>query len=95
MKAVIIEYYLHELQKKVILNDTQTLLTCWEGQIALLSISTVKQSDLVKVDFEPISKILVLSLLSFRKLAESQSLISAKYLVKEGGEKELEGLEDR
>ncbi len=74
---------------------TLKLLNCWEGQIALLSKSTVKQLDLVKVDFVPISKTSVLLLLSFRKLAEIQSIISAKRLVKEGGGKYLEGLEER
>ncbi len=41
-----------------------------------------RTTDLVKVDFVPISKTSVSSLLSFRKLAESQSFISAKQMVK-------------
>ncbi len=41
-----------------------------------------RPTDLVKVDFVPISKTSVSSLLSFRKLSESQSFISAKQLVK-------------
>ncbi len=57
-----------------------------------LSISTEKQSDLVRVDLVPTRKTSVLLLLSFRKLTESQSLISAKQLVKEGGGKVTEGL---
>ncbi len=74
---------------------TPKLLTCEEGDIALLSMNKEKQLDLDKTDLVPISRASVLLPFSFRKLAESQCLISTKQLDKDGGGKEPVGLADR
>lgn len=54
-----------------------------------------RQLDLDKTDQVPISKASVLLPFTFKKLAESQSLISAKQLDKDGGGKEPVGLADK
>ncbi len=74
---------------------TPKLLTCEEGEIALLSMYKEKQLDLDKTDLVPTSRASVLLPFSFRKLAESQSLISTRQLDKDGGGKEPVGLADR
>ncbi len=60
-----------------------------------LSMFKEKQFDLDKSDLVPTSRASVLVPFSFRKLAESQCLISTKQLDKEGGGKEPVGLADR
>ncbi len=74
---------------------TPKLVTCEEGEIALLSMYKEKQLDLDKTDLVPTSRASVLLPFSFRKLAESQSLISTRQLDKDGGGKEPVGLADR
>lgn len=73
---------------------TPKLLTR-EGQIALLSMYKEKQLHFDKADLVPTSKASVLLPFSFKRFAESQSLISAKQLDKDGGGKEPVGLADR
>ncbi|MGL5208219.1 MAG: hypothetical protein ACRC6Y_03115, partial [Cetobacterium sp.] len=58
------------------------------GQIAVLSTYREKQLDLDTTDLSPTSRASVLLPFTFKKFAESQSLISAKQLDKDGGGKE-------